>query len=945
MPRRLLLAFYWWLFGLVAASAAPWPAVDSDLPPDPAVRWGTLPNGLRYAIMPNAEPKERVSLRLLVSVGSLQERDDELGLAHFVEHMAFRGTRSHPNGSLTPALQRLGLGLGPDSTAFTHYDYTIYHLELPNTAEATLLEGLRVFREYASEVTFDEPLIDTERGVILSEKATRDTPDARNGLANLRLLFPESRQVRRVVIGTEDSIRHLTRERFVGFYDAWYRPDRMAMVIVGGIDPAAAERLVVAEFGGLAPRGPPRAGPDDLIPAAASPPNVGIFSDSGLLGVGLAFEHPVHQPRSADTHERRVHTLHEALAFAMFQNRLEKISHEPDASFVVPGAGTTSFLPDWRLASLTVSGKIDDWQQVAADTEREHRRAFQSGFTAHELEEARAVFTIGYEQAVRGSPTRPSDWLAGQLADSIVAGAVFATPGAVQHDLAAALAAASPQDCLTAFREAWTTGALHVFVSANPAFRITRPQIAAALNGSRKSAAPPRAESAAPTVFAYEDFGAPGRLVRDEHLADLDVRLAAFANGVRCNFKSTNFDADLVEVRVRVGGGKLLQPKNQPGLDLLANAVFTAGGLGRHTAQELRDLLAGRTISVGFETDADALVLEARCARRDLPLGLQIIAAYLTDAAYRPEALREANARFGSMFASLAASPGGPFGVRAMREILGGDKRFGLPTVDELLARNLTELVVWLDPQLKHGAIELSIVGDVTWEEVEPALARTLGALPKRDPRPRLRSADAVRFAKPPAAPRVFTIDPKLNQCAINSYWPVPGLKDVHEERRCVVLTKVLTERLRVRLREELGAAYSPAATFVQSNGFTNLNYFSLYAEVEPTRAAQALQIIQRETAALASKGPDDDEFTRARQPYLHEMNDSLQTNVYWGANVLADAQEHPARLAAARDRAADILAITRADVAKLARRHLTAKNTFTFLTVPAVPPPGPGAN
>ena len=143
------------------------------------MRWGTLPNGFRYAILPNAEPKDRISLRLLVSVGSLQERDDELG---------------------------------PDSTAFTHYDYTIYHLELPDTKEATLREGLRVFREYAYEVTFDEALIETERGVILSEKTTRDTPDARNGLANLRLLFPESRQVRRPVIGTEESIRHLTRE-------------------------------------------------------------------------------------------------------------------------------------------------------------------------------------------------------------------------------------------------------------------------------------------------------------------------------------------------------------------------------------------------------------------------------------------------------------------------------------------------------------------------------------------------------------------------------------------------------------------------------------------------------------------------------------------------------------------------------------------------------------
>ncbi len=933
------------LLGLATASAAPWPAVDSDLPPDPAVHWGTLPNGLRYAILPNAEPKDRIALRLLVSVGSLQERDDERGLAHFVEHMAFRGTRGHPNGSLTPALQRLGLGLGPDSTAFTHYDYTIYHLELPDAHEATLLEGLRVFREYASEITFDEALIERERGVILSEKATRDTPEARNGLANLRFLFPDSRQVRRAVIGTEDSIRHLSREKFVEFYDAWYRPDRMAVIVVGGVDPAAVARLIAAEFGPLAPRGPARPDPEDVIPATAGPPDVGIFADPGLLGAGLAFEHPTHQPRAPDTHARRVRALHEALAFVMFQNRLEKISHEPDASFVVPGAGLTAYLPDWRLASLTVSGKIDDWQQVAADTEREHRRAFQSGFTSRELDEARALFTTGYEESVRTASTRSSDGLAGQLVESLVSGAVFPTPATQQSDLAADLAATTTGDCLTAFREAWTTGAPHVFVSANPAFRITRPEIAAALNGSRKSAAPPRAESAAPPVFAYGDFGPPGRLVRNDQLADLDVRLTAFENGVRCNFKATTFEADVVDVRVRVGGGKLLQSRDQPGIDLLANAVFAAGGLGRHTAPELRALLAGRAVSVGFELDADACVLEGRCARRDLPLCLQLITAYLTDAAYRPEAMREANARFGSMYASLAASPGGPFGVQALRTMLGGDRRFGVPAINELQERTLPELVAWLDPQLKHGAIELSVVGDTSWEEVEPAVAHTLGALPKRDPRPKLRPADAARFVKPPAAPLAFAIDPKLNQCAIDCSWPVPGLKDVHEERRCIVLAQVLTERLRVHLREELGAAYSPAASFVLSTGFSTLNYFTLYAEVEPARVTQALQIIQRETAALAAHGPDADEFTRARQPYLHEMNDTLRTNAYWGANVLADAQEHPERLAAARDRAADILAITRADLAKLARRHLAAKNMFTFLTVPLAPPATKAAN
>ncbi len=923
------------------AADGPWLAAESDLAPPTELRQGALPNGLRYVILPNAEPRDRVSLRLVVSVGSVQEAEDERGLAHFVEHMAFRSTRTHPAGTLTAALQRLGLGLGPDSAAFTFPDYTIYHLELPDVKDTTLREGLRIFREYASEVTFDPALIERERGVILSEKSTRDTPEARSGLDNLAFLFPESRQINRTVIGTTASIRALPRDRFVAFYDAWYRPERMAVIVVGNIGPDAVARIVEEELAGLAPRGPARPDRDDLVPARAEKPNVGIFADPGLLGVGLAFEHPVARPHRPDTHAKRVRELHGALAFAMFQSRLGRIAHEADSSFVTPIASLTPILPGWQIASFSVSGKIDNWQQVAAEVEREHRRAVLHGFAASELAEARANFITGYEEAVRTSPTWRSDWLATRLAASLVEGFVFLTPAALQRDLATTLAEATPDDCLRAFRDVWTYGAPHVFVTANPSFHITRQQIGDALNASRERPAPPLVE-APPPVFAYADFGPPGKLVRDEYSADLDVRLTQFANGVRANFKPTKFEADTIEIRVRVGEGKLSLPPNQPGLETLADAIFAAGGLGRHTAQELQRLLAGRSLGYSFQVGTDAAQLYGRCARRDLLLCLQVLAAHLTDAAYRPEALREARARFGSLYSSLNASPGGPITIQAPRVMFNGDARFGPPLVAELSARTLPELSAWLEPQLKHGAIELSVVGDVGWEETLDALGRTFGALPERAPRADTHKASALGFSRAPSATQIYSIDPKLGRSAIACFWPAPTLQDIHEERRCRVLSSVLGDRLRVRLRDELGTAYSPSASFIVTDGFTKMNYFAFYAEVEPVRTQQALKIIEREATTLAASGPDADEFNRAHQPYIHEMSDNLRTNAYWGGTVLSGAQFNPARLAAARDRTGDVSLINRAELARLAKRYLPPKNAFTFLTVPAVFAPAP---
>ena len=151
-----------------------WAHEQSDLPPDPAVHWGILPNGLRYAIRPNAEPKGRIAMRFVVLAGSLHEADDERGLAHFLEHMAFRRTKDHPEGTLIASLQRMGIAFGPDNTAFTNYDFTIYHLELPDSSEHTLREGLGVFREYADGLIFTREDVDLERGVVLSELSTRD---------------------------------------------------------------------------------------------------------------------------------------------------------------------------------------------------------------------------------------------------------------------------------------------------------------------------------------------------------------------------------------------------------------------------------------------------------------------------------------------------------------------------------------------------------------------------------------------------------------------------------------------------------------------------------------------------------------------------------------------------------------------------------------------------
>lgn len=915
------------------APPSPWPAVDSDLPPAAQLREGTLPNGVRFAILPNAYPRHHVSLRLLVAAGSADENDTERGLAHFIEHMAYRGTRSHPDGTLVPALEQLGVALGPDSSAFTYYDHTIYELELPSAGASMLRQGLGIFREFASEITFDPTLIDQERGVILSEARFRDTPLERSEIANLAFLWPGARAVARQPIGRLDQVRTFTRAQFVDFYNAWYRPDRLAIIVVGDVDPSLAERLITQIFGPLTPRGPARPTPANIIPRSASPSNIVVFSDPGLIGCVFSLENPEPHPRRTDTHARRVRQLDLTLANAMFQRRLTRAALNPKSTFVSPQVQISTPVPGWRTISVAASGRIDDWRKVAADLEQAHRRAFLYGFTPLELQEARNAIATAYQQATATAATRDSSWLADQLAESVRKGRVFVDPATAQRDMAPALASATLSDCERAFRAAWTLHAPHVFVASNPLFHITARRIAAALNESRKRRLTPYVDHRA-RPFAYRQFGPPGTLVADRYLSDLGVRLVRFANGVRCNFKPTKFEADTVEVHVRVGEGSLSQPAREPGLNYLANAMVIPGGLGRENINAITDLLAVSTVRPEFHVESDAFVFTARCSRHDLPFCLQLLAAYVSDPALRADGWREAQGAFGSMYANLATTPGGPISVVGMRQLADNDPRFGVPQPRELGARTMRELRRWLEPQFKRGPIELSVVGDVGWPAAEAAVAATFGALPRRGPWRRHEKAAKLAPPSIPVGPEVIPLSPTVKQAAVGWYWIVPRVADMKQQRRYFLLASILQERLRIGLRDQLGATYTPTASFTYVPGFPRLNWLYCYAEVDPAQVQNAMGVIEHAALSLELDGPTANEFARARKVFLRDMDDDLKTNGYWGTTVLADAQQDPENLIAARNRAADIVSITRAELAAMTN-CLDPSNSFRFITTP----------
>ncbi|QYM79967.1 insulinase family protein [Horticoccus luteus] len=919
--------------------ALPAPAVaQSDLPPDPAVHYGQLDNGFRYAIRANAEPKGRVSLRLFVHAGSFEEHDNQRGLAHFLEHMAFNGSTHYPPGTLVEFFQRLGMSFGGDTNASTSFDRTIYQIELPNTHAATITEGLRVFSDFAGGLLLRPDQIEKERGIILAEKRARDDVGYREFTAELDFLLGGTRIPARLPIGLPNVIEHADRPLFEAFYNTWYRPELMALVVVGDIDPAAVETAVRAAFGSLTARAP--AEPKPSLGTVPAPQKVNAFyhADAEAPATTVSINTVSSYAYEADTAANRLKYLPRQLAVAMLNRRLAILAKQEHAPFSSASIGIDESFDFVREASLSLICRPDQWSPALAAGEQALRGALEHGFTAAELAEATANYRTALEQAADAAPTRHSDALAEEIGAAILDRNVFTTPATERDLFVPTLARVTPADCLAALRQAWAAPGRSLIVGGNA--KIPGDAAAAIATAYRHAQSVAVAAPAEESVgqFAYTDFGPAGAVASRREVADLGITLVQFKNGVRLNLKRTPFEAHVIRLNARVGVGQLTEPRDQRGLAALAGGTFIAGGLGRHSVDDLHRLLAGKNVGVSFAAAPDHLNFGGATTPEDLLLELQLLTAHLVDPGYRPEALRQAREGITQLYASIAHTPEGPLATDVPHWLANDDPRFGLPPQDQMMQRNLAEVKAWLAPQLQHGAIELAIVGDLDVDASIADVARTLGALPPREPKPALPAAHEVHFPTG-SHERDYTISSEIPKGLVALFWPTTDANDVSRTRRLNVLADILGDRLRVTVREKLGGTYSPDVGSMASDAFPGYGMINASSVVDPAQASELRAAMIAQAADLQAHGATDDELKRAKLPLLTSLRESVRSNRYWLAAVLSRAQEKPEVLDWARSRQTDVESISKTDIDALARQYLAPENVYRVTVIPAQKP------
>lgn len=912
-----------------------WVHEVSDLAVYPGVVYGQLDNGMRYALMKNDTPSNQAVLRMQIAVGSLYEEDDQQGLAHFIEHMAFNGTTNVPEGEMIKILERKGLAFGADTNASTGYDYTTYILNLPETDEDMIDTSLFLMRETASEILFNQDAIDRERGVVQSEKRSRQSPGADAGKAQGEFFTPHALANKRYPIGTDVVLATAQRDRFVDLYEKYYTPERTIIVMVGDFDVVVIEQKIKDAFSDWKRSSHP-----------GSEPDRGHIEERGLVAgvhqhadIGTRFSLVIMRPPTfaEDTVAERQRGLPHMIANRVINQRLGVRSREKDAPFF--GAGVSFSFGDTTGKSLAdtanygVSSPPEKWRAALSVVEQEVRRALKYGFSQAEINEQIANMRSGAENAVTREGTRSSGSFVGGILGSYGAKSVFTHPKLNLELFNKAVALVTPETVFAAFQEEWKGGEPRLFMTSSD--KVTKEELIAAYKNSQSQSVNPP-EKFDDAAFAYTNIGTPGKVVWRDEIEDFGIIRTRLDNNVMVNLKRTEWQKGLVNINVRISGGAFARADDMKGLGGVLGSSFISGGLEAHDLDALQRITAGRNVGLGFGAGVETFNFSGTTLPKDFLLQLQLWIAYMQHPAWRDQGLAKMHSGLARRYELRGSSVGSALGWALPPLLHSGDPRWDILTEEEARAATIADTRAWIEEPLANGAIEIAVVGDIDLEVALEAISKTFGALPKREAEFRKYPEKEVapKFPAANTTPHVLYHRGEKNRAVGRTYWPTTDGKDTKAARTATLLKAVLQLKLIAEVREKQGGTYSPGSFNSMSSIYDGYGYMGVNLDVEPEKIDDFFDVVDKIASELAAGNISEDELERARAPIMESITQALENNGYWMNNA-ARAQSHEEDIEKARTREADYRNLTVADLTAFAAKYLVAERAWRVKAIP----------
>ncbi|MEW6260671.1 MAG: insulinase family protein [Thermodesulfobacteriota bacterium] len=905
------------------AFQAQWPHEFSDLVADPALRFGRLDNGLRYVIQRNTTPKDRVNMHLHVRVGSLNERDGERGLAHFLEHMVFCGSTHFKPGEIVHYFQKLGMDFGPDANAHTGFDETVYDLNLPNGSRSSLDEALMVLRDFADGASLLPEEIVRERNVVLAEMRTRDSASYRTFVRSLAFELPDHLVSKRLPIGLEEDLRAVDSVSMRAFYETWYRPELMTIVMVGDFDVAEAEETIRSRFGDMKAKRPSVPPPD--VGRVMHSPDIRIFyhhePESGNTTVSIGTLRPIEPvtDRRSALQER----MSAALASQVVQNRLDALRDAPDTPFTAASISQGIFLRNIHYSQISADGDPKNWRDSLEILESQIRGALENGFDATEVERVKADMLAELKKAAEQADTRKSDAIARRILRDLSEHRVTLSPRDRLSILSPYIAGLKPADLHEAIQRSWQGTGRLIEVTGNALLQEPETTIRKAYAESlAKPSVTPKGQTA--VVFPYlPDPIDTAVITWHDEVADLGINRIHYENGVRLALKRTAFRDKQILVQVTFGPGSAGEPPAKPGLSLFAADLVRESGTGTLSRNDLDRALAGRTTSLNFNILEDRFVFNGETIPEELPLLFQLIHARLVDPGFRNQAVALVIQRYRQRMAEYERSIDGKAAIEARRFFAGGDPKFGWIDVDRFARFTAEDVQQWLEPWFRSGTLDVALVGDFDGEVVHRLAARYLGSLPER----RLMSESPASTSVLPRFPRGksirFEVDTTIPKGLVLVGFPTTDFSNIGLTRKLNVLAEIFSDRMRERIRESLGAAYSPTAFHLPSKAYPGFGYIQAAVHTKPEDIGRIEAEIEHLASGFRSRPVTKPELERAVNPIRTSIRETVKTNEYWLQSVLAGLGRRPEQLAWARTIEKGYTGIPIREINDLARRYL----------------------
>ncbi len=858
---------------------ARFPDLDKPLPFDPGITTGTLDNGLTWFIEPNNYPEDRLELRLVVNAGSILEDDDQLGLAHFVEHMAFNGSEHFDGNELVQYLESTGSRFGPDLNAYTSFNETVYILRVPTDDQEILDKSFLVLQDWAQGLKFDSEEIDRERGVVLDEWRRGLGPYERIRDELMPLLFGE-RYADRLPIGTEESLKGFEHASASRFYQDWYRPDLMAVVLAGNVEVDWAKQKIEEHFSGLENPAQERERSTweaELHPETRYAVKTDPELTRSMVSLARKFEW------SWDPTER--HTLDsavESLLLGMLKERMgdqAKSDEPPNPGAGARPGGLSRGIGTYNLSVGAFEGSIERGLEAALT---EVRRAELHGFTEAELERARAAQLKSWEKIYAERDHTESASHAAEIIRHFLTGENM--PGtANEYELNKKYLSQVGLDQVNAFAAEWMQGDSMVVTAILPEKEGLEAPTTDALRAVVDAAAASSPEplvAEAPLASLVDQPPAAGTIETEDKVDELGLTVWTLSNGVKVMLKPTDFKADEVRFTSYSWGGSSLSSDEDYIASVTATSLVAESGVGALTRTQLSKALAGRSVGVSPYIGGLYEGISGSASPDYLEVMFQLIHLYATAPRFDEGAFNREVAERAEQVKNRLSDPGTVFGDAWSRLLYGDHPRYQPWTLETLEQMDLeTSSAFYADRFADWSDGVFVFVGAFDLETIEPLITTWLGSLPSIDREETWEDETAPLFTGVQEEVVYAGAEPKA-QVRI----AFAGEFEATPENRYAMrgLSDVLSAQLREKLREELGGTYgvgvSASASVMPREEWT----FTVSFGCEPDRVEELIDAAYEVIRTLQAAPPDDRYVENVQEQHRRKLETDRQQNGYW---------------------------------------------------------------